>query len=456
MLLRYLFGQADAIRQVASARTGWPLGVLLVLLTAIPRNYDQTFLGEKPFLWLFGPLLFSLVSGFLLFAFLQVFVLGRRVPRDQPRTLHQWASFMGLFWLTAPIAWLYAIPVERFLDSLTATRMNLALLGLVALWRVLLMARVLNVVNAAPFFHSLVWVLVPAAMEVLAVVIFGGTFSKQLMASMGGMRNSPEEELILAALGGVFSITLFSLPVLMILGAVLLARMDPVLKPFPAPGSTRTPWLFLVLCLVGWVAVAIPAQRQVRRNVVVEHLVEEGQFRAALNYLAARQPTDFAPSRPLPPKAYEREVFTQLPGLFAEIRTNDPPWVQAHLMQRLRQICSHYGPKRREEVAWSKMSDEKLREELTQNLYLANHNLGGIEWLQLLNGVERTAEGRDWLSTNGVFLRALTNLAAEPRLRNSSDDGEAQQMKDWQQLAKRIRDFLPAASATNAPRSTPP
>ena len=61
--IRYLFGQADAIRQVVASGAALWTGIALVLLTAIPRNYDQTLLSENPLLWIFGPLLFSLVSG---------------------------------------------------------------------------------------------------------------------------------------------------------------------------------------------------------------------------------------------------------------------------------------------------------------------------------------------------------------------------------------------------------
>ncbi|MFM7555039.1 MAG: hypothetical protein ACKPAH_07045, partial [Verrucomicrobiota bacterium] len=123
---------------------------------------------------------------------------------------HQSASFMGLFWLTAPIAWLYALPVERFLDPLSATRANLALFGVVALWRVLLMARVIQVIQGASFIAGLVWVLVPACVEVMVISLMG--FLQQIGSMMGGMRNSPEEDLLIQAFKGVFTAALVGLP----------------------------------------------------------------------------------------------------------------------------------------------------------------------------------------------------------------------------------------------------
>src|SRR5688572_24512649 len=114
---RYLMGEGRAIRELAENRKTIWTGVGLVLLTSIARNYDQTFIGEKPLLWLFGSLLFSLVSGTWLYLILYGgFVRRAAADADgnKPEFWSRWFSFMGLFWMTAPVAWMYAIPVERF------------------------------------------------------------------------------------------------------------------------------------------------------------------------------------------------------------------------------------------------------------------------------------------------------------------------------------------------------
>ena len=178
-------------------------GVALVLLTGIARNYDQTFIVESPVLWLFGPLLFSFVSGSWLY-FVVYGLFARREMVDaggvRPKFWSGWRSFMGLFWLTAPIAWLYAIPVERFTDSFAAVKLNLTLLALVSLWRVLLMARVMQVITSAPLMMTMAWVLFAAVLEVCVVYVFDGGIggiARSIMVAMGGMRNSPEEEMLL-------------------------------------------------------------------------------------------------------------------------------------------------------------------------------------------------------------------------------------------------------------------
>jgi hypothetical protein len=42
-ILRFQFGAADAIRAVAASRAALPTGVILVLLTAVARSYDQAW-----------------------------------------------------------------------------------------------------------------------------------------------------------------------------------------------------------------------------------------------------------------------------------------------------------------------------------------------------------------------------------------------------------------------------
>src|SRR5215471_20886847 len=197
--LWYLFGQRRAILELATWRQGIWAGLILVVLTGVARNYDQEFILENPLKWLLGSLLFSIVSGSWLYVVLYGWFARREMKyaeAGKPGYWSGWRLFMGLFWLTAPAAWLYAIPVERFADSLTAAKLNLALLAVVSLWRVLLMARVMQVVTAVSFWLALVWVLLASAVEVCVVFFFGGGFAKAIMSAMGGLRNSPEEDLL--------------------------------------------------------------------------------------------------------------------------------------------------------------------------------------------------------------------------------------------------------------------
>src|SRR5204862_7253608 len=115
-----MFGAASAIREVASNRAALWTGIVLVLLTGIARNYDQSYFLKTP-MWLIGPLAFSFFSGTFLYGILVRGLARRHFPEGHQKG-GQWVTFMAAFWMTAPIAWLYAIPVERFLNSYHAAQ----------------------------------------------------------------------------------------------------------------------------------------------------------------------------------------------------------------------------------------------------------------------------------------------------------------------------------------------
>jgi hypothetical protein len=229
----FLFGKASAIRDVARNRAALGTALILVVLTGVARNYDQDYFRETP-MWLIGPLVFSFFSGSFLYWVLIV-CFARRHFEETDQAANQWPSFMALFWMTAPIAWLYAIPVERFLDSYRAAQANIVLLSIVSIWRVLLMSRIMAVLFEIGFFRALAWVLMAAALEVICVevldVFFNGSLSRRILASMAGMRNAPEEALLGSVLGTVW---LWSWVVLAVcLVALALRRFEGRIRPLP-------------------------------------------------------------------------------------------------------------------------------------------------------------------------------------------------------------------------------
>src|SRR5262245_8431110 len=129
-VLLYLVGNREAILQVANCRGGLWLGLAFVFSAALAREYDGQDLVHEP--WhLLVPLAASLGSSLALYLLIYVISLVRG-PRGLP-SLNAYRAILQLFWMTAPLAWLYAIPFERFLSPGDATRANLYLLGLVAL-----------------------------------------------------------------------------------------------------------------------------------------------------------------------------------------------------------------------------------------------------------------------------------------------------------------------------------
>lgn len=184
-LFGFLIGRRHSIERVAAQPFSAILcGLFGVVVAGLCREYDQELFSEKQMIF-FLPLLASLLMGTWLYAvFCTVSPSGKRQ--------HSWLVFMGLFWMTAPCAWLYALPVERFCpDSLTAIKVNFALLGIVATWRVLLMGRVISVLTGNPGTA----ILLVGSGVIVVPLIFLKSLNVAVMV-MGGGVHSPEQKFI--------------------------------------------------------------------------------------------------------------------------------------------------------------------------------------------------------------------------------------------------------------------
>ena len=159
-LFLYLLGNRGAIERIAASRWGLWAGALLVASAGLARNYDHLFLLAEPE-WILGPFGMSLFSAvliwFMLWAGISFECAGKKGPAFR--------TFLTLFWLTAPCAWLYAIPAERFTDLLGATQWNFAFLIIVSVWRVALIVRAATVLTGAGVGRVMAFVLLPACVE---------------------------------------------------------------------------------------------------------------------------------------------------------------------------------------------------------------------------------------------------------------------------------------------------
>jgi hypothetical protein len=390
-ILRYQFGNRTAIRAVATDSSAFMIGIALVLMTAIARNYDQTYFGESAW-WLFGPLVFSFFSGTFLYCVLRWLFLKRHEDTNAPAgDENQWWAFMGLFWMTAPIAWLYAIPVERMFDSYRATQLNIALLAIVSLWRVLLMSRVISVLQEVRFVRALGWVAVPACIEVVLVVFIGGifspTFGRRVMSAMGGLRHAPEESLLLSAVSTAGATAFWGLLALAILLRIF--SFNSLTQPFPRQAPGRLPWIGLVVLSAFWCAVAVQPQKEQRRFARHDAMIEAGQYREAINFLASEGRNAFPPGRRLEPNPYEYRVYDELPGTIAALQPSDPKWI--------REMYFDYAAR------------------LLENYFL---RLKSTNAAVMFIGMARLPEGRAWVERNRTNLRKV-RIEAPPGKTNS-------------------------------------
>lgn len=124
---RFVFFRASAHELESLGKRHLAVGLVLVWLAGIGRHWDDESAG---FLQSSG--VGSLVYVFVLALYLWFALLALR-PRE-------WNYFrvLTVICLTAPPAFLYAIPIERWLETDMARQANMWALAIVALWRVAL------------------------------------------------------------------------------------------------------------------------------------------------------------------------------------------------------------------------------------------------------------------------------------------------------------------------------
>lgn len=314
----YLIGNRGAIERIAGFRIAWVVGAILVLTAGIARNYDHLDLLREPEAF-YGPFLASIISTEFIYWWVGAGLKLKRAGDHRP----QRTSFLGFVWLTAPCAWVYAIPVEHCTDMLTATKWNVAFLAIVSFWRVAILTRVLAVLTEVRWTRCLLFVLAPASLE-MAV---GSWFkSLSLIGIMGGVRLSPHTEFLVSA--SDFTLQASIVVFLVCLGAILYGRGKAAVKPLMRPslgGSTSVIGLALV-ALVGWMLLAIPMQQKVRNLHIFGSYVRKGDLTKAAEFASSRTRADFPVSYAMPPDPYgwgpkASEVLNEIPR-------NTPEWLR--------------------------------------------------------------------------------------------------------------------------------
>jgi hypothetical protein len=244
-------------------------------------------------------------------------------------------------------------------------------------------------------------------------------------------------------LSTAFTAALFSAPVALVIGIVFTFRVSA--RPFDRPMRGRMPWMSLGVVTLFWISVSIIPQQELRNSANVERLVADGKWREALNYFAKRQPTDFAPARILPPKPYERGLFEQLPMCFEAVQPIDPDWVRLHLVERLDQMVSHYGPRfeRRRTLA-SYQPGEQI-EHIADGVRWFGPEASG--WIRLLDGLERIPNGQDWINRNAIVFDGLRECIREKTShQKEATPDEIAKQAEWINLSHRIQPLI----STNA------
>jgi hypothetical protein len=367
-LLSFFAGDAEAIRRLAGNPWVLPVGALLVLSAGLARHHDTHDLRRQ---WwrLLIPFAASTLAAAVLFLILALATKG-----EVGVTLG--IGLLGLFWLTAPCAWLYGLPFERLWTPRQARLARRLALGAVATCRVALMARCVAVLLGYDWQASLLLMAgfaLPTALVAAAVARQwsrgpeasftprpapgGGEVAgaaRDLMDFMGGVpasfpdhdpvqrpsgvvRLEPRNEPPVGVLLGGLAIALFALAACALPGLAGAPRLPPPVVVASPPDWSL--WAFAglaVLFWAPWLVLHQPAQR--RRTVFVSRL-RYGALAEAVRDLARLLPGDLPPHWD-PATVLAREGLEPRLLEAAQVSATLPEgnWVRACFLERLGQV----------------------------------------------------------------------------------------------------------------------
>ena len=333
-IFTYLTGSRRAILEIASDRRAIVVGALLVHSAALARNYDRASLVHEP--WrLLGPFVASLAISSLLF--LTIYGFARWKGMSGPGIHRAYLSFLALYWMTAPLAWLYGIPYERYHAPLDAINSNLWTLALVSLWRVALMVRVVMVIFGIPIAGAVSLVMLVAdtfALIALAVVPL------PVIHVMGGI--NPEQNAIAWFVLRVQLVCWLTLPLWIVVGAIaawscLGCAECAVLVTSRDSGNGRGALAFAALALVAWSAALPCTQAEQMLAYRVDQSYRRAGPGAALDLMSAHDPEEFPPGWQAPPRKFPGEPpFNEVVDILEAVdESRHAAWVCNRICDRL-------------------------------------------------------------------------------------------------------------------------
>lgn len=294
----YLIGHRKAILRIATAKGAVIIGAMFVLSAGLAREYDGEDLRAEP--WhLAIPFAASLATSFVLFS--AVWLAGRKRRNGPMPFWKSYRGFLSLYWATAPLAWLYAIPFERMLPIIAAIKANYALLLIVSIWRVALITRAIAVVNSCRYWFALpIVTLISSIVALLAAM----TVPVPVLALMGGIRPPEDEMLTLSLTHNAGCVAFLGIPVSMVCCIAVSRRWRrwrfprDVLAPL---GVARSLPAFAMLTIVAWIPALPGPQLEQRNRRLVEQAVADRRHADAIQILKSHRRADFPPHWRPPP-----------------------------------------------------------------------------------------------------------------------------------------------------------
>lgn len=410
----YLIGNRRAILAIAATRWSVLIGGLFVISAGFAREYDGQDLLHEPWHAL-RPLAASLVLGTVLFLMIQFLAEGKSDEgAENKRGFHTcYMSFIGLYWMTAPMAWLYAIPYERFMSPVDAVEANLWTLAFVALWRIILISRVISVVYGVAFAACAFLVMLFADVVVFAAVNLAPT---PVIDVMGGLRQSEQDQLVAGISFMTLVLSVLTAPVWIIGAAAAAFVFKPKWPAMPEATSRSRGLLILSVVSVFAFAALVPfgAPPQMNR-VQAERLLKQGRVTEAFALMSERSADQYPPGWDPPPRAGRREPTPSLDLVRDAMREQWPAdWVADIYLDKLNKDLLRRLDYLYSDDSWSLVVDRLLQDEfwLRRDLRCGPD----IEFL-LTHDRSLSAEDRAALE---ALREAVESARAEPQISDDS------------------------------------
>lgn len=329
----YLLGSRSAVLRIAESRWALPLGLALVVSGGLARNYDGQDLLAEPWVLAAGVLV-STVNAFVLFGL--AYWAARACGSTLPGFWRGYRAFLGLFWMTAPMAWLYAVPYERMLEPVGAVKANLATLALVSAWRVLLSARALSVLFGVPYAAVLMLVLLFSDVTLVAAAMAS---PKPVLDVMGGLQHTDEDALMASAAFMVIGCGVLLAPVALI-GAFVggfwmrgewgAGRVDRG-EPWP-----RALGCLACVALLAWVPALVVTQPEQRLRRRAESMLRAGDVEGAFAEMSRHERSAYPPIWDPPPRIGYGETKPNLADVVRVMEAHPPAeWVRRVYAEKL-------------------------------------------------------------------------------------------------------------------------
>ncbi|MDD7987344.1 hypothetical protein PQO01_20520 [Lentisphaera marina] len=316
-ILCYLLGNRKAIIKVARNSSSIWYGILFVFFAGIAREYDQELFSENPMVY-FIPFIASTIMILWIVLWFQINTrtLKLLIGNSQLR------SFFATFWMTGPLAFLYAIPVEEFFDSMLAVEINLSLLSLVAIWRVFLYGRVLHVCTGVNFYAPLI--------TACCVVAYPSLMLKyvSIVGVMSGSALSAEQELLRnftgAAMGVVVIAFFISLPVTLFQFVTYKKNPERLARMPEIDQKGRVSLVFILSASLLAALAYLSFQGKLSNHSRFTALVQEDKYEEALAFAKDLNRDDFVKTRPLAlPYSSNEGIY-----LLALLNEEHPQWLK--------------------------------------------------------------------------------------------------------------------------------